>query len=260
MQLYFDLISDLHIETPGFDWGNSATSPICVVAGDVSSDRTLLIKALKNLSLCYQQVLFIDGNNEHSEYYGDYADSVADLKHRISELNRVQYLHDDVVVINGVAFVGTNGWWSFNFDPSIDADQTKHWYVTNSNYMTDPDEILLNSINDATYLVHSIQKLQTHPDVKKIVVVTHTVPVPNLIAHDIDFTGLYRFNVMGNELLDAVRMVDTESKIHTWCFGHYHGDVDQTINNIRYVNNCQGRPGTKHGKYVYYPKRILITV
>jgi len=40
MQFAFDLISDLHIETwPQFDWKDQATSPFCVVAGDIAKDR-----------------------------------------------------------------------------------------------------------------------------------------------------------------------------------------------------------------------------
>jgi hypothetical protein len=51
---------------------------------------------------------------------------------------------------------------------------------------------------------------------------------------------------------------DTESKIHTWCFGHYHGDVDSWLGGVRYVNNCRGRGNTPWSKSVYYPKRIEI--
>jgi len=53
---------------------------------------------------------------------------------------------------------------------------------------------------------------------------------------------------------------DTERKIHTWCFGHYHKDVDSTINNIRYVNNCLGEKDSEWGKSVYHPKRIEVRI
>ena len=57
MEFAFDLISDLHIETwPGFDWSNQATSPYCVVAGDIARDRKGLIETLKHLGRCYQGV------------------------------------------------------------------------------------------------------------------------------------------------------------------------------------------------------------
>lgn len=259
MQLSFDLISDLHLDHQPIDWTGIATSPICVVAGDIAEDQTILINFLTHLSKCYQQVLYVDGNCEHRYCLMNLEDSYRELKKKIEKLARVQYLYDDVVVINGIAFVGTNGWWGFDFDSSIDVDQSTMWYQSMV-----PDcsieQILLQSINDAAYLAHTVEKLQTHTEVKDIVVVSHTVPVPDLIAHDIDLEKSYKFNVMGNRLLDAVRMVDTESKISTWCFGHYHGAVDQYINGVRYVNNCRGRAGTQHWQYAYYPKKITITV
>ena len=88
--------------------------------------------------------------------------------------------------------------------------------------------------------------------------VTHTVPDPALIAHDIDLSGSMRMNVMGNRLMMQALAADTEHKIHTWCFGHYHGSVDQTRSGIRFVNNCRGRGDTAHRQYVYHPKRIVI--
>jgi predicted phosphodiesterase len=258
MQLSFDLISDLHLVDHDFDWFNMATSPVCVVAGDITDDQSVLISFLKHLSGCYQQVLYIDGNSEHRHQQSNIDQSYQTLKHQILNIKHVQYLHDDVVVINGVAFIGANGWWHFDFDPLIDPDQTLLWYQHTMSHPFDAEQVMLNSRIDAAYLVHTVEKLQTHPEVKQIVIVSHTVPVPQLIAHDIDLEGTYKFNIMGNSLMDAVRIVDTESKIHTWCFGHYHGSVDRVMNNIRYVNNCRGRPGTQHWQYAYYPKKITI--
>jgi hypothetical protein len=111
---------------------------------------------------------------------------------------------------------------------------------------------------DATYMVNSVARLQKHQDVKRIVMVTHTVPHADLIGHDIALDGEYRFNCMGNRYMQAALETDTERKIHTWCFGHYHGSVDRVINGVRYVNNCRGRPNTLFGRHAYYPLRIQI--
>ena len=72
MEFSFDLISDLHIETWNqFNWTGQATSPYCVVAGDISQDRRILEETLRHLSKCYQGVFFIDGNDEHRNYLND---------------------------------------------------------------------------------------------------------------------------------------------------------------------------------------------
>ena len=89
-------------------------------------------------------------------------------------------------------------------------------------------------------------------------IVTHTVPEAELIKHDIDLANKYDFNVMGNRLMHMVHTNDTEKKIHTWCFGHYHGSVDQIRNGVRYVNNCRGRGNTPWANWAYHPMRITV--
>lgn len=261
MQFTFDLISDLHLESwnLNFDWTGLASSPYAIVVGDVCYDRDLLVQALTNLSNNYQAVFYIDGNDEHKNYVDDLTDSYRDLYKRISAIRNVVYLQDNVVVVDGIAILGTNGWWGFDFDISIDAEQSAEWYREKEflNYHA-IENIKRMSTTDANYMIASVKRLQTHKDVRKIVMVTHTVPDPALIAHDVNLAGSMKFNVMGNRFMQYVHDADTEGKIHTWCFGHYHGDVDQLHNQVRYVNNCRGRGNTPWSKWVYYPRRIVV--
>lgn len=261
MSFAFDLISDLHLETwdEQFDWTDKATSPFCVVAGDVARDRELVISALTHLGRCYQAVFYIDGNDEHRYHIDSLSTSYADLIKQVSSIPNVVYLQDNVVVVNGVAILGTNGWFGFDFDLNIDPEQTQLW--CQSTYQIPPSvttSIAHMANNDAAYMISSIKRLQKHRDIKKIVMVTHTVPDPQLISHDIDLDGTYRFNTMGNRYMMQALGADTEHKIHTWCFGHYHGSVDQVRSNTRFVNNCRGRGDTRYSQYVYHPKRIVI--
>ena len=266
MSIAFDLISDLHLETwtGEFDWTGQPTSPVCVVAGDISSDPRIVRNCLKHLSNCYAAVFYIDGNDEHRYRFHELGQSYQELARSVNRLNRVTYLQDNVVVIDGVAVIGTNGWWGYDLDETIDRDHCKQhmvdWYAR---IMPDkeinPEELSDLSRKDVAYLVNSVQRLQTHNDVKKIVIVTHTVPGANLIKHDIDLSGTTQFNHMGNRLMHLVHTNDTEKKISHWCFGHYHGSVDQTINGIRFVNNCRGRGDTPYRQDAYFPKRIDVT-
>ncbi len=265
MTMTFDLISDLHLESwnEELNFSGQATSPVCVVAGDVARDHVLVKKFLKHLSECYAAVFYIDGNDEHRFQLGDLGASYSKLNQAIRRIPRMTYLQDNVVVIDGVAILGTNGWWGFDLDESIDSEGSKQWMkdryeARHPEVVVDTQMIHDASRTDAAYLVSSIQRLQTHQDVKKIVIVTHTVPEAGLIQHDIDLAGKYDFNCMGNRLMHLVHTNDTERKIHTWCFGHYHGTVDRMLNGIRYVNNCRGRSNTPHRNHVYYPKRIEI--
>jgi predicted phosphodiesterase len=262
MQFNFDLISDLHIETwDSFDWSGQATSPYCIVAGDVARDRDVLRETLKHLGTCYQGVFYIDGNDEHRHTLDNLGESYRFLDRTLDNIKNVIYLQDNVVIINGVAILATNGWWSYDMDPELDYEQSQFWYQDRMQAVPGTvDAITGLAFNDATYLANSIKKLQTHQDVRAIVVVTHTVPAPWIISHDIDLIDTWRFNCMGNPYLQQALTEDTERKIHTWCFGHYHKSVDRIHDGIRYVNNCRGRGDTEWSQPAYYPRRISIDI
>lgn len=260
MTFAFDLISDLHVETwDEFDWTGQPTSQYCVVAGDIARDRQLVVEVLTHLGQCYQGVFYIDGNDEHRYYLDDLGSSYRELIQSVSDIPNVVYMQDNVVIINGVAILATNGWWTYDFDPTVDHEQTMQWFSEYAECSRSAaDSITGIAYNDASYLINSVHKLQTHQEVKSIVLVTHTVPSGWLTEHDIDLVGSYRYNCLGNLQIDAVLDVDTEYKIKIWCFGHYHKPVDREYSGIRYVNNCRGRGDTPWKQTVYYPKRIEI--
>lgn len=260
MTFVFDLISDLHIDTWGeFSWESQATSPICIVAGDIGRDRPNVLKALHHLGQCYQAVFYIDGNDEHSGRLDNVGKSYLELARKIDKIPNVVYLQDNMVVADGVAILGTNGWCAFDFDLAQDPAEVERWCQEEYSISEDITRKLAKMAGtDAAYMMNSVKRLQTHRDVKKIIMVTHFVPDPALIAHDIDLADTPRFNVMGNRYMMQALAADTENKIDTWCFGHYHGSVDQTRSGIRFVNNCRGRADAPYARQVYYPKRIVI--
>jgi predicted phosphohydrolase len=263
MTFAFDLISDLHVETwDQFDWSGQATSPYCVVAGDVARNRERLLGALEHLGQCYPGgVFYIDGNDEHKDYFHDLGASYKDLYKDIATLPNVVYLQDNVVIVNGVAILGTNGWWTYDFDPSITVETSiqsiqDHFGISYS------DANSLNGVayNDAAYLINSVRKLQTHKEVSAIVIVSHTVPASWLIAHDPDLINTWRYNGMGNSEISRCIDADTENKIKMWCFGHYHRPVDQFLGGIQYLSNPRGRGDTEWCQLVYNPRRIEIDI
>ena len=261
MQFAFDLISDLHIDTwpEPFDWSGRATSQFCVVAGDVCSDRDLLYRTLHHLGQCYKAVFYVDGNEEHSQQINQLGLSYRKLASGVRKIPQVVYLQDNVVVVDGVAFLGTNGWWAYDFDLGIDAEAAAEWH-RDKEQLTDFNihSIRRASNTDATYMLASVKKLQTHRDVKRIVMVTHTVPRPDLLYHDPMISDRLVFNMMGNRFMHSVLEQDTERKIDTWCFGHYHSKIDQYHDGVRYVNNCRGRGNTEWSQHVYHPLRITV--
>lgn len=258
----FDLISDIHRETwPNFDWDGQPTAPYCIVAGDVAKDRALVIDTLERLSEVYQGVFYIDGNDEHKDYAEELGQSYAELNDLIKAMPKVVYMQDNVVIINGVAIVATNGWWTYDFDPFLELNQSILWVQEQDN-ISQSAAININGVgyNDAGYMANGVQKLQTHRDVKAIIMVTHTVPRAEIIQHDLELIDTWRFNSMGNSHMTNALREDLENKIKIWCFGHYHRPVDTMIDGIRYVSNPRGRGNTPYSQIAYYPKRISVKI
>ena len=262
MYFSFDLISDLHLETrDGFVWDGQPTSQCCVIAGDISKNTDDVSTCLTHLSEHYKKVIYIDGNSEHRQYYTDLGKSYQLLAEKTQTIPNVIFLQDNMVIINGVAVLGTNGWWTYDFDPNVNFEESVHYAMKRYDINTgDAMTLRAMAINDANYLANTIAKCQTMPDIRKIVVVTHTVPQESLVSHDTSFKNDYQYNLLGNSVIKQILEQDTERKIHTWCFGHYHKDVDSTINDIRYVNNCLGEKNSEWAKSVYHPKRIEVRI
>lgn len=261
MTFAFDLISDLHVETwPEFDWTGQATSPYCIVAGDVARNRERLLESLEHLGRCYPGgVFYVDGNEEHKDYLDNLGASYRDLARDIDSIKNVVYMQDNVVIVNGVAILGTNAWWTYDFNPDLDLNYCiqsvqDHFGIRHE----DAANITGVAYNDAAYLMNSVRKLQTHNEVGAIVIVTHTVPAPWIISHDPDLVDTWRFNGMGNTHISRIIDEDTEDKIRLWCFGHYHKPVNQDFGGIRYMSNPKGRGNTPWCQQAFYPRRIEV--
>ena len=260
MTFAFDLISDLHVDTWNeFDWVGQPTAPYCVVAGDVGRDWEQVAETLEHLGKQYAGVFYIDGNDEHRYYLENLENSHQGLEQAVTGIKNVVYMHDNVVIINGVAIIATNGWWSYDFDDAIDPAQSQAWFEEYVQISTSAAAAISGvAYHDAAYIINSVNKLQKQRDVQSIVLVSHTVPAPWIIEHDIDLADTVRFNTMGNQHIQAALKEDTENKIRVWCFGHYHRPVDRDHGGVRYVSNPRGRGNTPWSQSPYYPKRIEI--
>ena len=155
MKIGFDLISDLNLSPEeNFNWENKATSLYCIVAGNVSSDLKTIKQTLSHLSKFYQGVFYIPGSLEFSDKHG-VQNKLNELKTICSRIRNVILLHNHVVIVDGIAIVGVNGWSTeYNNSTLIDKVVTE-----------------VNRNEDLGYLSNSIERLQLHVDVKKIIVV-----------------------------------------------------------------------------------------
>lgn len=254
----FDLISDLYLDdAKNFDWGFKPTSLFCLVAGNVAADRRLLFQALKHLSSNYRKVFFIDGLLEHGNHLIDLERSYEELEELTSKINNVVYLQDRIVVSEGMAIMGTNGWWDFKFNPSHSFAEAVNWFLTLTNAKPELIEALVQrSIGDAQYAKTSIEKLQRHIDVKNILILSNSVPDFDIIKHDPAVSNEHRSTLLGNSMMHSAITADTEHKIKTWCFGHYNAPIDAQLGHVKFTSNPQGRPGGPRYQSVYNPRRV----
>jgi hypothetical protein len=230
-EIGFDIISDLNLKpNDSFNWQNKATSLYCIVAGNVSSDLRTVIQVLFHLSTMYHGVFFVPGKLEY--------ENAESLTKRTNELlavgegiPNVVVLYNNVITVDGIALLGSNGWG--NIENKLDIKNT---VMTEAKY------------EDFTYLLKSLGKLQKHLDVKKVVVITSAVPREDL------YFGEIPDNVIDQIPLVNILEADTEKKVSHWVFGTYNKPVDLTIDNINYISNSKNQYGP------YYAKRIAISV
>jgi hypothetical protein len=230
MTIGFDVISDLNLAPEdNFNWEGKATSLYCIIAGNVSKDLRTVHQTLSHLSRFYQGIFYTLGSLEY--------DGVEDISKRTDEifkitksLGSVVMLHHHVVIIDGVAIVGANGWYGSSPSP----DMKNEISIDNQRY------------EDLYYLKSTIEKLQKHLDVKKIMIVSNSVP------------GIYLYfgeepSFVESQLpLELVLPSDTEKKVSNWIYGTYGKIVDTTINDINYVNNSY------YKRKPYWAKRIEV--
>jgi len=231
MNFGFDIISDLHLSAGHtFDWADKATSLYCLVPGNISSDLTVVEEVLLNLSDHYQGIFYIDGALEHTAITSRKS-LVKEITKLCRPLKKVVYLHDNVVIVEGVALIGLNGWHG-NYLPVDSAAEV---------------ELICASYEDFSYLYNTIGTVQDHAEVKKIVVMSNSVPLNKLFYGEIP--KIYS-DVSPEDTLEG----DTEKKISHWVFGTSQKIIDTTFDSINYVNNpCYNRSP-------YYAKRIEMDV
>jgi predicted phosphohydrolase len=227
----FDLISDLNLTAnTEFDWTGKPTSLFCVISGNVTDNMSVLQKTLRHLSTLYHGVFYIDGTLENDDSYSREL-RVKEIYHICSAQKNVIYLHNNVVVVDGVALVGINGWHDERLDRNIN----------------DEFHIKCLKFEDLGYLEKTLEKLQLHNDVRKIVFISGCVPLKQLYFHE--------YNDKTDDIFPGqVLHRDTEHKISKWVYGAHNKIVDTTIDGINYVNNA------KYDREPYYPKRIEVVV
>lgn len=254
MNINFDIISDLNLETiKNVDWEHKATSLFCVVAGNVSSNHDVVFDFLEHISNFYRGVFYVDGMLEHEGCGGDYRGSYDSLRDGIEEMEHVFFLHENIVVLDGVTLVGTNGWTSFNFTDESLIESNMELLAHNGTYTEEESrKIFKMAVTDQSYIHNSIATSYDIPDVDNLVIVTNCVPRHELIQNDPDYRDTILGDTVGSAGITRSLALDTKKKVSTWIFGRYPHAVDTEMDGIRYISN----PASAKDFDIYYPKIV----
>ncbi len=252
----FDLISDLHLTSlNNFSWEDKATSSFCIVAGNISSERCILYEFLDELKDYYELVFFIDGNIEHECYNGNLEASYRNLIEGIELIERVVFMHENIVILNDTTLIGTNGWTTFDFTNTSTVTETIELLTKNETLSEEyANDVFKLAVTDQHYLYNSIDTCQTLDDAQNVILVTNSVPKLDFISHNNDYNGTVLGDMTGNNGITSCLEKDVYGKVGTWIFGKFPEDLDYNINGIRYVNN----PGIDRDMSIYFPKRIEV--
>ena len=228
------ILSDLHqsrgaLELPRND------ADVVILAGDISRPKDAVAWALG----FNKPVLYVPGNHE---FYGSsLSATVAELKHLCAG-TCVQVLDNDVVVINGVRFLGSTLWTDFMDPHGVERAQVMQ---EAQQFMRDfsairidgPESELLTPEFSAvlcrenvTWLENQLAQTYAGPTV----VITHHAPSLQSIHPRFAGSPLNACFVSDlQHLMEGRRAV-------LWVHGHTHDSFDYTVNGTRVVCNPRG--------------------
>ena len=259
-KMHVDLYSDLHDNWWSKDkllnYRGLGTSLVAVVAGDISNDWDYTYATLVEMARCYRHVIFVEGNHEHN-HQQDIEANCAAFQEKLRNHNNITYLYKSCIVLDDTAFVGCNGWWTFDFcEPEISTTQCWESLIDTTYTEKLQSEIFIQAKMDAKILYDQVETFNNDPRISNIVVVTHANPIKKFRYITLSMEQ-YHLGRTGNSLLSLCLNANTHKKIRTWCFGHVHRQYDEIIDGIRYVCNPRGREEENIGS-VYFPKLIEI--
>lgn len=260
--MQFDLVSDLHIDfwddKTNREWITHKKSNTVIVAGDTSDDPDITFDFLHELQCNYDNVLYVDGNHEHQKRLHEADASDADF-HLKASFSSGDFLGNKTIVLDDVAFIGCNGWWSFDFgEPTMPMGDCLAHYQSLTGF--DDNSISKQKMlaeRDADYLHDKVMSLSGDSNIRSIVVVTHTLPHKKCISWneyppDQHFTGLYG-NTRHEEVLDC----NHKGKLKYWLFGHNHDVKRLEHNGTQLISNPRGRP-KDYNREVYRPLTLEV--
>ena len=237
--MFLEPKSDLHVEyeshfrLPGHEF--SMESTLCL-NGDICelAKPKKLMAFLRDAASKYKYVVYIMGNHEF--YHGHMYKQLEKFREIIKELPNVYVLHNEMVTIEGINFIGSTLWTDFdkgNPIMKIDCKAMMRDYrqIRYGGYQrVTPDFIHREHMVARKFIVDTLKTV----DRSKTVVMTHHAPCSLSVAPQWkgDRLGGGYWSDLSEEILDFGPKY--------WFHGHMHESVDYELGDTRIINNPRG--------------------
>lgn len=252
------LLSDCH-----YEFGHKIVAPspdidVLVLAGDTDLGRESAEVARKYQKMTNAEVVFISGN--HEPYKSDIDECYSNIRAESARIPSVHFLEKDVVIINGVRFLGCTLWSDFSLfgiDSVIEhMNQARrgiadYWYIQKGGKRLQPEDTAAMFQESYQWLDRELSR----PFNGKTVVVTHFSPHraaihPKYLGPDSDGLTPY-FNS------DCARLMRRHA-VDVWMFGHTHCSIDKIVEeNTRLVSNQMGYPSEPVNVTGFDPHKVI---
>lgn len=241
------IASDLHLEFHRegellLDWTDA---DVIVLAGDIGSGASGVKWAGELSRERDVPVIYVPGNHE---FYGQPLDRALQKMREVAREEDVYLLSEDVVIIEGVRFLGTTLWTDYSVDPATSqrkAMEVCGFYLNDHRriFMADAAPPRSFSPDDAHALhlrARSWLEAELESDFAgRTVVVTHHGPAP--ACHHPKYPVGPISAAFYSDLTDLFDPVG----VQLWMYGHTHANCDTEVNGVRLVSNQAGYPGER---------------
>ena len=251
LALYSDLHLEMHLQPKSaMPWRPSELDiDVVVFAGDIAGGTDGLRWAAEAFRQCpvSPEILYVAGNHE---YYGrDRRRLLAEMRETATKLG-IHFLENDVLVLNGVRFLGTTLWSDFELygraamaEHMTAAQQRIRDYSTilsDDDRCIDPQETRYLHLEARAFLERELEK----PFSGKTVVVTHFAPRPECVPEQ------FRGSVLSPYFTSDMTPLMRRYAIDLWAFGHTHHNINFVEGGCRIVSNQMGYPTERCAGFV----------
>ena len=237
------IMSDLHLEASNIEIKNPGWD-VLVLAGDISSDFSILDRFLTYQCPSDIPVVYILGNHE---YEGKRKEEVVPkLKELLKDFPHVHLLQNESIVLEGIKFIGTTLWSNFEGSGINYKEEVKKWakfnivdfsqiFTENTTSSTPkyvcltPDDMEKDFNKAYDFLNY---ELKNNPFDGPKFVVTHFAPSKKS-GH-----AKYKDNLMNAYWVNDIPTLMGFSDY--WVHGHTHSTFDYEIEGTKVVCNPRG--------------------